>query len=169
MNVNIDPQVIQSHLAYTRWASEKLLAACDSLTPEQIVRDFGTANHSIEGTLLHVFFADRIWLWRMNPVGGIPLPKPEESGITFLGAAGPAVFDAWDAFGQKWTEQDLDEAVNYQTLNGTLYSTPRWQIVLHVVNHGTHHRGQVAGFLRSMGVAPPQLDLAAFYREAAGK
>jgi uncharacterized damage-inducible protein DinB len=37
--------------------------------------------------------------------------------------------------------------------------------VLHVVNHGTHHRGQVAGFLRTMGHAPPALDLIAYYRE----
>jgi uncharacterized damage-inducible protein DinB len=35
------------------------------------------------------------------------------------------------------------------------------------VNHGTHHRGQVAGFLRAMGKAPPPLDLMAFYRELA--
>jgi uncharacterized damage-inducible protein DinB len=37
--------------------------------------------------------------------------------------------------------------------------------LLHVVNHGTHHRGQVAGFLRSMGRKPPVLDLIAYYRQ----
>jgi len=36
--------------------------------------------------------------------------------------------------------------------------------VLHVVNHGTHHRGQAAGFLRAMGYVPPPLDLIAYYR-----
>jgi len=42
--------------------------------------------------------------------------------------------------------------------------TPLWQILLHVVNHATHHRGQVSGFLRAMGHTPPPLDLIAFYR-----
>jgi uncharacterized damage-inducible protein DinB len=39
-----------------------------------------------------------------------------------------------------------------------------WKIVLHVVNHGTHHRGQASGFLRAMGHVPPPLDLIAYYR-----
>ena len=42
-----------------------------------------------------------------------------------------------------------------------------WQIVTHVVNHGTHHRGQVSGFLRTMGHTPPPLDLSFYYREQA--
>jgi uncharacterized damage-inducible protein DinB len=33
-----------------------------------------------------------------------------------------------------------------------------------VVNHGTHHRGMVSGFLRAMGHTPPPLDLIAYYR-----
>ena len=40
---------------------------------------------------------------------------------------------------------------------------PAWQIVMHVVNHGTHHRGAVSGFLRAMGKTPPKLDLIAYY------
>jgi uncharacterized damage-inducible protein DinB len=36
-----------------------------------------------------------------------------------------------------------------------------------VVNHGTHHRGQVSGFLRVMGHTPPPLDLVFYYREQA--
>jgi uncharacterized damage-inducible protein DinB len=41
---------------------------------------------------------------------------------------------------------------------------PDWKLVFHVVNHATHHRGQVAGFLRTMGRVPPPLDLIAYYR-----
>jgi len=41
---------------------------------------------------------------------------------------------------------------------------PLWQVVLHAVNHGTHHRGQVSGFLRTLGHTPPVTDLSHFYR-----
>jgi uncharacterized damage-inducible protein DinB len=54
---------------------------------------------------------------------------------------------------------------SYHDSRGNPWTTPRWKIVLHVVNHGTHHRGQVSGFLRTMGHKPPQLDLIAYYRE----
>jgi uncharacterized damage-inducible protein DinB len=43
--------------------------------------------------------------------------------------------------------------------------TPACQIVLHVVNHATLHRGQVMGMLRQMGTAPPNNDLMNYYRE----
>jgi uncharacterized damage-inducible protein DinB len=42
-----------------------------------------------------------------------------------------------------------------------------WQIILHVVNHATLHRGQAMGILRQMGIAPPQTDLMNFYSELA--
>jgi uncharacterized damage-inducible protein DinB len=39
------------------------------------------------------------------------------------------------------------------------------KLALHVVNHGTHHRGQAAGFLRTLGHTPPPLDLSVYDRE----
>ena len=53
----------------------------------------------------------------------------------------------------------------YRDLKGRAYEQPLWQLILHVVNHGTHHRGQVSGFLRSLGHVPPPLDLVAYYRQ----
>jgi uncharacterized damage-inducible protein DinB len=55
--------------------------------------------------------------------------------------------------------------IHYQDMKGNSYTSTLWEIVLHVVNHATHHRGQVAGFLRTLGHTPPPLDLIRFYRE----
>ena len=54
-------------------------------------------------------------------------------------------------------------------LDGKTARTPAWQIVMHVVNHATLHRGQAMGMLRQMGMAPPHTDLMMFYRELGGK
>ena len=74
----------------------------------------------------------------------------------------PRVYSGW----QEYLDGVADVAapVSYQDLKGNAYTTPLWQIVLHVVNHATHHRGQAAGFLRTMGHAPPPLDLIFYYR-----
>jgi uncharacterized damage-inducible protein DinB len=63
------------------------------------------------------------------------------------------------------TDQSAQESVAYKDTQGNAFSRPLWQLILHVVNHGTHHRGQVSGFLRAMGQTPPSLDLTAYYRE----
>jgi uncharacterized damage-inducible protein DinB len=60
---------------------------------------------------------------------------------------------------------DTNTVISYRDMKGNPYQSPVWQIILHLVNHGTHHRGQAAGFLRSMGHAPPVLDLIAYYRQ----
>jgi uncharacterized damage-inducible protein DinB len=71
----------------------------------------------------------------------------------------------WEAWADGLADRDLERVIDYKMMNGTPGSTPLWQIVLHVVNHATLHRGQAMGMLRQMGVAPPHTDLIYYYRE----
>ncbi len=68
-----------------------------------------------------------------------------------------------------WAERLDDTAVvapfTWTDSKGRTWTMPLWQVILHVVNHGTHHRGQVAGFLRAMGHEPPGLDITVFGRK----
>jgi uncharacterized damage-inducible protein DinB len=63
-------------------------------------------------------------------------------------------------------EHGITRAIEYQTMNGVAQAQPFWQMLQHVVNHGSYHRGQVTTMLRQLGAAPPKsVDLIAFYRE----
>ena len=68
----------------------------------------------------------------------------------------------------EWLGGLNDDAVHadltYQDMRGREWTQPVWKLLLHVVNHASHHRGQVSGFLRTMGRVPAVLDLVAFYR-----
>ena len=79
--------------------------------------------------------------------------------------ATPALMTRWDPWASLLSEEQTQERISYDDLEGRAWVQPLWQLVLHVVNHGTHHRGQVAGFLRMLGHKPPALDLTAYYRE----
>lgn len=138
-----------------------MLEVVSKLPEEELNRDFGTADKSVLGTLVHVFRAERVWLGRM--LGGAPtMAGAGGASLAALREEWPGVLAGWD----EWlsTAEDPARVLRYQDLKGNWWETPIWQIVLHVVNHGTHHRGQVSGFLRMMGHEPPALDAIAYFR-----
>lgn len=163
MTVNVD--TLRTHLDYTAWATGRLLEAAGKLTPEELTRDFGTADKSVVGTLAHVFAADRVWMARIEGKPPAKFITPEDRDLALLSREWPPLLDVWKKWAAGLNDDSLATQAAYQDLKGNAYSTPYWQIILHVVNHATHHRGQVSGFLRAMGHVPPPLDLMAFYRQ----
>jgi uncharacterized damage-inducible protein DinB len=159
--------VLRNHLNYTAWASSKLVDGASALTPEELMRDFATADHSVLGTLVHVYAADRIWLGRIKgkPPARFLVPE-QDMHLAVLRSDWPALLERWKQWAALLTEESIHRDISYKSTKGDAFVTPTWQIVLHVVNHATHHRGQVSGFLRAMGHIPPSLELTAFYREA---
>ena len=115
--------------------------------------------------MVHLFQADSIWLDRLEgrPTGGLAdYPAP---GCTFeLRDAWLTVLDKMIDWAAGLNEADWSRETSYTTLAGVPYKTPFWQITLHIVNHGSHHRGQITNMLRQLGVKPVNLDLVGFYR-----
>jgi uncharacterized damage-inducible protein DinB len=160
--------VLQHHIDYSIWANRRLLEAAAALPPEEWSRDFGTADGSVGGTLAHIFAAERIWLARVQrrPFEG-PFITESDLQMNTLEREWPQVEEAWRAWVGSLRDEDTGAAVAYADLRGRQWQQPLWQIVFHVVNHSTHHRGQVSGFLRAIGHKPPPLDFIAFVREQA--
>jgi uncharacterized damage-inducible protein DinB len=154
---------LREHLAYSAWASQRLVQAASELTETELLRDFQTADQSVLGTLVHAFAADRIWLTRLREAPP-QYSSDRDRHLSVLETEWPDLYRQYD----EWLDGMNDDAVRahltYQDMRGREWSQPIWKLVLHVVNHATHHRGQVSGFLRTMGHVPPVLDLAAFHR-----
>lgn len=163
--MELHANALRTHLDYTTWASARLVAAAGALPPEELTRDFGTADRSILGTLVHVYAGDRIWLNRIkgNPPARFIDPE-KDMRLETLRDDWPKLLEEWRSWATGLTDESLGARLAYKDLKGNAYETPAWQIVLHIVNHATHHRGQVSGFLRAMGHTPPPLDLIAYYR-----
>ena len=63
-------------------------------------------------------------------------------------------------------EDGISRVIEHKLLSGQPGRIPFWQMLQHVVNHASYHRGQVTTMLRQLGVQPPKsMDLIAFYRE----
>ena len=153
-------------LEYHRWATNLTINSVRALTPEQFTQDLGSSFPSVRETLVHVFTADRAWLGRLE--GQAP---PRANAGDFADLA--SLLEVWEPVLGRWpnvveTLGDPGRLIGYKSFAGDPFSNTLGQIVRHVVNHGTYHRGQVATMLRQLGAQAVSSDLISFYRERGG-
>ena len=153
-------------LEYHRWATNLTVSAVRALTPEQFTQDLASSFPSVRETLVHVFTADRAWLGRLE--GQAP---PRAIAGDFADLA--SLLEVWEPVLGLWpivvaSLDDPGRLIEYKSFAGDPFSNTLGQIVRHVVNHGTYHRGQVATMLRQLGAQAVSSDLISFYRERGG-
>jgi len=151
---------------FNYWAKGRMLGAVDSLSEDLLYKDLKTSFGTLHGTLVHICAAEDVWLQRLI---GTASPK-------FL-----TVADApnYGAVKSKWGEVEkglvsyihsLDEdqvqkTFTFLNLKGEPVSNVLWQVLQHLVNHGTYHRGQITSMIRQLGGTPANTDLIGFYRQ----
>jgi uncharacterized damage-inducible protein DinB len=162
------PQEMRGLYDYNAWASHRSLEAASNLATEKFVQPMGSSFGSVRDTLAHIYGAEWIWLERFQGRSPSSLPDPTQ----FADAA--TLRERWKehearllSFVGGLTQSDLDRVMEYKTLKFGIYSNPLWQSMLHLVNHGSYHRGQVTTLLRQLGAQPILTDLMHFYRERA--
>jgi uncharacterized damage-inducible protein DinB len=129
----ISPETLRTHLDYSAWATARLLDAAAQLSPEELDRDFGTADKSVIGTLAHVFAAYRVWIGRIQGRAPAKFITDEDRDLSLLQREWPAVFRSWREWAAGLTDEDVTQVASYQDLKGNAWTTPWWKIVLHVI------------------------------------
>jgi len=163
------PEYIRMLIDYNYWARDRILDSADPLTGEQLTRSLGSSFGSVLDTLVHMQFAE--WIWYQRWQGESPMAPPDSSGLTSLAA----LRDAWRpleaqirSFVESLGPAGLSRVIQYKTMNGQAGMSSYWQMIVHLVNHGGYHRGQVATMLRLLGARPAQsTDMIVFFREQA--
>lgn len=156
------------HLAaYNRWANARLYEAALRMPEEAYRRPIGVFFGSLHGTLNHLLVADRIWLKRITGDGEAParldaiLHTDRQALARARMAEDARIVD---------TVEGCDDArlagqLRYATTAGVAQEQPLADILRHVFNHHTHHRGQAHACCSILtGTEPPSLDLIAFQR-----
>ena len=153
------------HLRYSAWASIQLVEVVRSVPDADFEKPVGISHGSLLGTLAHVLWADWLWFNRIAGQSAESMERPAQTREA-LETVWPGIQDKWIVWAENADEAEINRIVEYiSILDGKLTRVPAWQIILHVVNHATLHRGQVMGMLRQMGIAPPHTDLMNYYRE----
>ena len=153
-------------LAYRRWADETLFEALAALDPALLTAPRPIVFGSILQTLDHVRIMDEVWRAHLagedhghrsrNPAAGPTLPEIVDAQRRV---------HVWFAdYAASLAPVAFDERVHFDWIDGGRGDLTRAQILLHVANHGTYHRGHVAALLYATGVSPPTTDLPVFQR-----
>jgi uncharacterized damage-inducible protein DinB len=167
MEEPMDLQELRTLVDYHYWARDRLLDAVDGLSPDQLNEDLGNSFPSIRDTLVHLYGADRIWCdrWDGEPPRGMPDPAGFPDVLS-LRRAWADQEGKIRAVLERLGERGVDQPIEYKTMTGQAQAQPFWQMLQHLVNHGSYHRGQITTMLRQLEQSPPaSMDLIAFYRE----
>ena len=151
-------------IQYTTWASTKVLDAVKALPDEVRDKPNAISHESIGGTIAHLYWADLAWLMRLhNPATAMP-PK-----TTYAEAADdwPKTLQGWSQWAAALTDADPSRVIEYTSILFGKNSSRIDEIVMHVTNHATLHRGQIVGMIRQLGIKPPATDMIYFFREQA--
>lgn len=153
------------NLRYMQWADERILESVAQVPHDQALADRASSFGGILGTLQHIYRSERAWLLRLttDPAAQAAAVDAPPDPI-FVKAVWPRLHSEWIEWAESVTDWNI--VLAHRNQKGEEFRLPRWQIVLHVINHATYHRGQITTMLRQAGAAPPPpTDLIAYYRE----
>jgi uncharacterized damage-inducible protein DinB len=152
---------------YNRWQNRNLYDAADRLDDTQRKLDRGAFFGSIHGTLCHVLFGDQAWLFRFTGNDAYkPLAKTAQESATAIANWDElkAARVAFDTILIDWTDRltpaDLEGELSWYSASvGRTVSRPRWELITHMFNHQTHHRGQAHCLLTQCGLKLEDTDI----------
>jgi uncharacterized damage-inducible protein DinB len=155
---------IQLLYRYNRWANARVLAASSELPNELFTKDLSSGHRSVRDTLSHILGAE--WIWHMRWTGISPNATFDPRDFPDVGSLRvkwAEVEREQTEFVEGVTDRSLERVIAYLNTKGEEWEYPLWQMMQHVVNHSSYHRGQVATLLRQLGAEPAPTDFLIFF------
>jgi uncharacterized damage-inducible protein DinB len=152
---------------YNYWATARVLKAAAQLTPDRFIAPAGLSHGSVRGTLAHMLGAEMVWRLRCA------------EGLSLTALPGEKDFPTVEVLREQWADEEqkmrayltalsaeaFDQTVHYKTTRGVPHENVLWNLLVHVVNHGTQFRSEAAVALTAYGQSPGDLDLLLYFRE----
>ena len=160
-------QILQQYAAYTIWANQRIFECILGLSEEQAGQEITSSFPSLKKTVLHMWDAESIWWQRLKLSERISRPSENFTGnmaelVKSLGRQSAE----WLEWVENATEPQLQHVFAYQNTRKEQFKQPVYEMLLHLFNHGTYHRGQLVTLLRHLGVEKiPETDFIVFCRK----
>lgn len=153
-------ELLTSYASYNYWANQEIIKKLLSLSAELHQSEVKSSFCSLQATVIHMWDAESIWWQRTKLQENIVVPS-----LSFH----PSMSEAsngllqqskdWMEWVQQASQLQLEHVFAYQNSKKEQFKQPMWQMLLHLFNHGTYHRGQMVTIMRQLGEEKlPQTD-----------
>lgn len=163
-------EYLQQVYDYSYWANRRYFAVAEGLTDEQLHRMQGHSWGDVHALLVHMLSSEWVWLQRWN--GSSPKGHLNKDDFPTL----DSVKARWDqqeaemrAFIGAQTDESLEAVITYSSFIGETFHVPLWQMLMHVANHETHHRGELAAMFALMDVPHPEEEVIQYFLNLSGQ
>lgn len=161
---------ILSSYDYAQWANHRYFSVAEGLTQEQLHRKHGHSWETVHSVLVHMMSSETVWLRRW--AGEAPKGHLDPGDFSTL----PWLRSKWDEveanlrrFLHAQTDASLASELTYTNFSGMTFKVPLWQMLMHVPNHETHHRGELAAMYALMQVPHPEDEVIQYFLDLSGQ
>jgi uncharacterized damage-inducible protein DinB len=163
-------QLLQQYAAYNIWANKIITERIASLPPDTIHKEMNSSFGSIYKTVVHLMDVESIWWQRLKLQEHVEWPGKSFNG-NFEELSQQLLLHSkqWNDWIQSTNELNLIYVFAYQNSKKEHFKQPVYEMLLHLFNHQTFHRGQLVTMLRQNGIEKiPATDFIVFSRSKLG-
>ena len=152
-NQNLKNHLVQM-FTYNDWATKTTIESTKGMTNK---------DERLTELLSHIIAAQKVWLNRV--LGEDTHTNPWEKYVEDeFGSLSTNITTEWISLLEKYNDQDLDKRIEYRNLKGEKFVNTVKDIAVHVINHSTYHRAQIAQRIRQLGGSPAVTDYIVYKR-----
>ena len=155
---------------YNFWANHRYFSVAEGLTDEQLHHGQGHSWGDVYAMFVHMVSSEWIWLQRWH--GNSPKGHLDQAEFRNLAS----IKERWDgqeaglrAFIVAQTKESLQSVIAYSNLSAETFHVPLWQMLMHLANHETHHRGELAAMFALMNVPHPEDEVIQYFLNLSGQ
>ena len=145
-------QLLQQYAAYNIWANKKITETANQLSEEQINKGIVSSFPSVYKTVLHLMEVESVWWERLQLVENTMLSGWFTGDFDELSKKLLGLSQQWHDWIQNTNDVNISHVFAYQNSKKEQFKQPVYEMLLHLFNHQTFHRGQLVTMFRQLGV-----------------
>ncbi len=159
-------QLLHQYAAYNLWGNKVITERIAQLPEEIIDKETKSSFNSIYKTVVHLMDVESIWWQRLKLQEHVEWPgKSFDGNFEELSQQLLSLSKQWYDWIQITNDVNLDHVFGYQNSKKEFFKQPVYEMLLHLFNHQTYHRGQLVTMMRQNGIEKiPATDFIVFSR-----